>query len=1130
MSINGNKNDNKSNKNETYTLQKKFVKYPFSGKSSYLIDKFLVLGYEQKVVETTLYASELQKVNIKNNNLKYAEFQERPTIMNEICSDYKKESQENDVLLQIIVPNYPKLFFYEKIYKEKEQLDINEELINSIIISINPQDNDGNKKSFNGYGYTFYIKKDHRNEQGEILGTLYIPMTYVILSEYPFFFQFYKICKHIHSQMMNKTDEIPIDIILYNAIKYCPSPLNINLNLSFGIKLYGNAKNKMSRDDILNHLISTNKAENKNSIPNIFFNQLSGYPIMDFNLSFLFSLLEPKMVILTFIFTFLEYDIIFFSAEPEILNIVMYIFNNLNYPFNESIYYWHVVSLSPQDFMSNGESPFVGKVSSSMMGICCQYDPELKTTDKIKSHFVLNIDDKTLSFSSSDNSDQEENDKIMELYDYLNECIPEIDVQENTKEKNNIEEQNKNNYNNDELNLNNSVKNLATILNRRARLVTKTNYNEMRYRPSFFVPYEGESEMDMLRENLQIQKAFYNFIIQIVSIYIQDINIESFSNDDIKNNPNKIDKKLPIMMNLKKKTPKDQNETDSGEKSKAYRVVLTFKKLFKESSKYSTFLINFCQYHDCSNALQLPFSFFNEYLYFSKISPEFYLNAVDIFLIIDQFYGKIKKIDFIELIKEKQSDEQSSEKFFKQSIENEKIRGLNDFRYIYTFSYDEFELLYKAQLRAYINREQEDDKITFIKEQSASKQFRTYKRNNFLFSQKILDIYMHFSNNNFQQLQKCFKLIECGDKLTKAKTQIIENKIVNKKGHEELLNDFVILEGKKIDNEIDIKNITEENNKISSKYELMEISDIIEKHLIMEKYFSSYEIMKFSLLNIIAITMGLKKKLINVKLVIKVICDFCSVTKTLARKYMNTYLIIFTRMKLNKELDKKICDDCIKLIISYFKTTNTFPTEDTNIPIIISEAYDSYDDVQVEYKSLEEFKKCKKPDREKRAEFYAKSNKINEVELIDYIEKVFAGWYYIGKNKLAPNIKNYAKKYSNLYSALKINKSGDFVPKTPLELYASTNKLLFEFLSKFHIEENKYGEIGAMILSLLYYFKMEFFLPKWYFKAGNVNSCENTETSKYINYGNTELIKKLVVDIKYILLDLYEAILAHIPK
>ena len=65
----------------------------------------------------------------------------------------------------------------------------------------------------------------------------------------------------------------------------------------------------------------------------------------------------------------------------------------------------------------------------------------------------------------------------------------------------------------------------------------------------------------------------------------------------------------------------------------------------------------------------------------------------------------------------------------------------------------------------------------------------------------------------------------------------------------------------------------------------------------------------------------------------------------------------------------------------------------------------------------------------------------------------------------------------------------------------------FEFLSKFHIEENKYGEIGAMILSLLYYFKMEFFLPKWYFKAGNVNSCENNwvKFSTVSNYeiGNT---------------------------
>ena len=236
-------------------------------------------------------------------------------------------------------------------------------------------------------------------------------------------------------------------------------------------------------------------------------------------------------------------------------------------------------------------------------------------------------------------------------------------------------------------------------------------------------------------------------------------------------------------------------------------------------------------------------------------------------------------------------------------------------------------------------------------------------------------------------------------------------------------------------------------------------------------------------------------------------------------------------MKLNMELDKKQCDDCIKLVISYFKTTNTFPSEDTNISILISKAYNSKDDVQVSYKSLETFKKCKKPDRERRAEFYTKTK--NEDEVVEYIEKVNTGWYYIKNNKLEPNIKYFAKKYGNLYSGLKINKNGEFIPKTPLELYASTNKLLFEFLSDFHIEKNKYGELGVIVLSLLYYFKMDFFLPKWNFKRKNVRNDKNLRNLTPIDINNSahnDIVKKLVVDIIFILLDLYEAIVEHIGK
>ena len=1119
--------ENKNNEDNKYKLKQKFIKYPFSGVASNLIDKFLVLGYDQKKLEKPIDYKEMENLNIYNNYLKYFYLKERPTIINEICSNYKKESQESDVILQIIYPNFPRIYFFgddnNLDNKEKEKFDLNEDLNNkSIIFSINPQDNEGNKKSFNGFGYTFYSKKEHRNKAGEIDGIIHYPTTFVILSDFPFYFQFHKICKNVHEQMMKKTEEMPIDIILYNAIKFCPSPINVNLYLSFGMKLQGNFKNKITRGDILNQLFPMRDEEKINSIPYIFLNQLSGYPLMDFNLSFLFSLLEPRMVILTFILTFLEYDIIFFSAEPEILNIVMYIFNNLNYPFNESIYYWHVVSLSKENFMSNAESPFIGKVSSSMMGICSAFDPNLKTTNKVKEHFVLNIDDKTLSYSCSETTDQGDSDKIMELYDYLNECLPELDYKEDEE---NIDELTIKEKYNDGLNLFSSIRKLASTLNRRARAVTKTNYNETNYRPSFFVPYEGENEMDMMRENLQIQKAFYTFLIQIFSNYISEFKIESYLIEEVESNTNKLNKKFPIMINIKKKE-KGQDDLNEQGKLFGYNAGLTFKKLFRQSSKFSTFLTSFCQYHDCITELKIPFSFFYEYLYFSRVSPDNCLDPVDIFLIIDQFYGKIKKIDFFELMKEKRENEKDDEQQLKESIKKEK-NIFKDFKYIYNFSYNEFEQFYKKELRTIINREQEDDKNIFTKDQTSLKQLRIYKRNNFLLSQKILEIYINFSNNHFHECQECFKLIECEDIINEQSNQEnIINEKNNKKGH-----DNIIKEAKK-EEEIDYKNIMESNNKISATYELMEISDIIEKHLVNEKYFSPYEIMKFSLLNIIAITMGMKKE-INNALVMKIICDFCVVTNSLVRKYMNIFLLIFTHMKLNMELDKKQCDDCIKLVISYFKTTNTFPSEDTNISILISKAYNSKDDVQVSYKSLETFKKCKKPDRERRAEFYTKTNKINEDEVVEYIEKVNTGWYYIKNNKLEPNIKYFAKKYGNLYSGLKINKNGEFIPKTPLELYASTNKLLFEFLSDFHIEKNKYGELGVIVLSLLYYFKMDFFLPKWNFKRKNVRNDKNLRNLTPIDINNSahnDIVKKLVVDIIFILLDLYEAIVEHIGK
>ena len=97
---------------------------------------------------------------------------------------------------------------------------------------------------------------------------------------------------------------------------------------------------------------------------------------------------------------------------------------------------------------------------------------------------------------------------LVEFLKYIDESIPEIDLQDANKEGNIIDEEYKKNYFNDGINLHESINNLAFALNRRFRAVTNINYNEKNYRPTFFIPYENESEMDTLRENLQIQKAF----------------------------------------------------------------------------------------------------------------------------------------------------------------------------------------------------------------------------------------------------------------------------------------------------------------------------------------------------------------------------------------------------------------------------------------------------------------------------------------------------------------------------------------------------------------------------------------------------------------------------------------------
>ena len=1103
----------------------KNIKYPFSGVAPNLIDKFLVVAYEQKTIENTLRTGNIEPKSDFKARYLFFEFEERPHIVNEICNDYSKDLLDNDLILELIFPNFPQMYLLEKQYINTPREPDEELLIStySIIFSINPQDNSGSKKSYNGLGYVFYIPSEQRNINGQLEGIYYVPMAYVILSEFPYFYHFNEICKNVYLQMKKETDEIPIDIILYNTIKYAPSPINKSINLSFGA-LFGFPQGKDNKIETILSSLNQNASKEKKGIPTLFFNQLSGYPFMDVNISFIFNLIPPEIIVEVFIFSFLEHDIIFYSSRPEILNMVMYIFSSFNYPFNDSIYYWHILSVSQDSFMS-GTSTFVGKTCSTITGILSEYDKDLLTTKKIREHFVLDIDNKNFFFLYQEETDEVK--ETMDLYTYIKNCAAEVDEITGEVKKMDKEFRLKN-YFNDGIQLYDVIKNLMEELQRRAKKVTSTNYNERLIKPTFLDIYEDESEMECIKANLRLQKAFFTFITQILQNFVKILSI----GEEIKERENLSESRIPsIVVNIKKEEINEEEETKRKLAKRAGRI---FKEKFQDCSKYSSFVINFCKFHDTIDLYKIPYTFINEFIYYSHVAVRNNLSEVDVFKLIDQFYGRKKMIDFEELIKEnekeskkienkkeeakkeelKKKNEKSNKKeknkknnkkdLINDNNENKMTEDINnimetDLENIYLFTFDKFVDFYKDKLRAYINREQEDDREMFTKVKQANKQFKKYKRNNFYLSNRILNIYSIFSNNHTNELINTFELIKCEYQLLPEDNDIKDNasksknKIDNEKNNENENNNKIIIKNKSINNidyyyylkeKQNLKDKLERDIKLFGTYEFMEITDVIEHHFILERCFSSYGLIKFSLLNILALTRGIEGLKINNRYVINTMCDFCGKTKSLVRKYMNIFLNIFQNMKTRNILkDLEECDQCLNIITLYFKKTNMIPTEETTKSlneIKETEKNKSNKDNQSSTSSNEQMDEANlKKYVEEKGKFFEMKDGFMQTntrkkfeDSLKTIETVFSGIYKAG-------VFNFDyKELDKQYDAIKIKKE-KFIPLTPLNLYSRTNKLLYNYLKIFSIDMKIYKELYRDILSLLFYFKIPIIGLKW---------------------------------------------------
>ena len=126
-------------------------RYPFNGRSKYLIDKFFIIGYDYTTLHKLLIKNNWNFIQNspknneeesleKNKNTKFPkefEVNEPPLLINEISSDYNKEVLDIDWIIEIIFPNKPKFYYVEeelnhnnkkKNESTKNMVDISEEI------------------------------------------------------------------------------------------------------------------------------------------------------------------------------------------------------------------------------------------------------------------------------------------------------------------------------------------------------------------------------------------------------------------------------------------------------------------------------------------------------------------------------------------------------------------------------------------------------------------------------------------------------------------------------------------------------------------------------------------------------------------------------------------------------------------------------------------------------------------------------------------------------------------------------------------------------------------------------------------------------------------------------------------
>ena len=543
-------------------------KYPYMGFSQNIMEYFAIIGYQENFIPVIIDSFK------KKKNPYF------PTILSSITSNSDLGIVDNELIICQIYPDTPPIYQVNK----NDTKDTQQELPNTsnVIYAFCFDTAEGKSKIFyTCFGFKFYEK--YQLKTGKDVEEFFIPKAFCIVSQYNFFTFFEYVCKNIYTLMTKKEENpLPVELILYNIINFVPSPMHYNLNL-----------------DLFSFCMNSQDVE---------INQLSGYPYIDFDLKEIFNIIPINLFIEIYLMTFLEQSALFFCSNLEILNMVMYIMYILNYPCNDSNYFWHIVSVSKNNIVE--ENRFVGKVMATLLGVNSYYDDSIDTFYFWKYHFIIDIDNKKMFLKESLDlsvDEKEEVDNLSNLQNFFQSIIKEKNVESYF------------------------LKNFILKLKKGLEAILLKELEHSQKVKTFNI-YKTSKSINLT--NKKIQEIFYDFNLNIMMMFYLDYSLVN-SFDRIKNADYSFEKYFQKLNKLKLN---DSEVSMSREEQ-------NFIDIFRGTIKYKIYFENFIQNKDTIDIFKIALLFSEEFLNIKiKDTKTKALNKLSLFKIIDDLYYPSKKV------------------------------------------------------------------------------------------------------------------------------------------------------------------------------------------------------------------------------------------------------------------------------------------------------------------------------------------------------------------------------------------------------------------------------------------------------------------------------------------------------